>query len=170
MGRKKLTGVEREPSGKVSRSQPAGVSKADLLRLVRAEPKYGTQAGMANLAKEITDDQYEQARHVARIIRDYQAALLIKGVGSPSAEQGRAGAPIDPQTAAGTAEAERQTRAIERYDRLRDRLLWRGKAICDATLKFSTDQHCEWREKEWAKVGLSQLVEDARGGNRRRGA
>ena len=165
-GRKRAIGIMRTPKGRLSR---AGVvdtpTRAQILRVVSSDPRYGTLAGQACLAREITEAEYDMSITVAITVADYHRALQIAGLASPAAEAGRAGAKSDPDTEAGQAEAKRHQRAIARYDRMRETLLLRGKSIFDATVDFCTERPCDWQRRMWAKVGLTQLVENARGKN-----
>ncbi len=169
-GRKRTIGIVRTPGGRPSRAGgEAPPSRAQILRVVSSDPRYGTLAGLACLAREITEAEYDMAKTVAATVADYHRALQIAGIASPAAEEGRAGMKSDPDTEAGQAEAKRHQRAIARYDRMREALLLRGKSIFDATVDFCTDIPCDWQRRTWAKVGLTQLVEAARGKNVARG-
>lgn len=163
MGRKK-SDRERTPSGQLSRAQASlPQTRANVLRVAAFDQRFASPAGHAFISGELSASQYERAQEVAGIMAAYHKAIGVKGIASPSVEQGRGAAPVDPDTDAGRAEAERDAKAVRAFERLRDRLLWRGKAIFDATIKFCEGQHCDWQEREWAKVGLSQLAMDASG-------
>ena len=164
-GRKRAIGITRTPKGRPSRAGGEAPSRAQILRVVSSDPRYGTLAGLACLAREITEAEYDMAKNVAATVADYHRALQIAGIASPAAEAGRAGAKSDPDTEAGQAEARRHQRAIARYDRMREALLLRGKPIFDATIDFCTDRACDWQRRTWARVGLAQLVENSRGKN-----
>jgi hypothetical protein len=164
MGRGRKQGA-RTPTGQLSRAgQAAGATMAEALRAARIEPRFGSQAGIARMQGRLTEAQYEAARRVSATVADYRAALLISGVASPGMEVGRGAAPADPESDKGAHEARRHTAAVARYDRMRDRLALRGPAVAEATIKFATDEYCDWRATEWAKVGLDQLALDWRGG------
>ena len=166
-GRKRVVGVLREPNGRAQREDRP--TRAQVIRAVSAYPEYGSQAGLAFLAREITEAEYKQAKSVCEIVRNYRQALLISGVASPSAESGRGVTKADPDSPAGQAEAKWHARAVARYDRMRETLSARGAAVCSATIAFCTDEPCDWQRRMWARVGLAQLVDGDRAGGGRRG-
>lgn len=166
-GRKIAYDRERETSGRVSRQLPPSLAQA--ARLAGMNPMLGTPAGVACSMGQISRDEYQQALRVEETVMAYRRALQIKGVASPSPNASAQAAPVDPDTDEGQAEARRHRSAVVRYDAMSDALRLRGPAIADATIKFSIGETCTWQEREWAKVGLAQLVDNLRGGNRRRG-
>lgn len=163
-GRKRAAG-DREANGRLQRDSGGGApSRVQALRAASANPCYGSRPGLAYLEGRITQEQYDQAKSVAMICADYRRAIGIRDLASPGMEQGRGGAAADPDSDRGAREAKAHARAVARYDRMMERLDLRGPAVKAATLKFCADEHCEWAEIEWAKVGLSQLAADSRGG------
>ena len=161
-GRKRKIGL-REPSGKLQRHDGGGAapSRLTVLRAAAANAALGTQAGQAWLEGHITAQQHKQAERVAAIVTAYRAAICAHGIRSPGYEAGRGGAEADPESLAGAAEAERDTKAVERYQRVKDRLQRRSNAIWEATLDFSTDVYCDWSRRAMAIIGLGMLVDDA---------
>lgn len=161
-GRRKVAG-DRTGSGQLSRAAGAAVpSRAQAIRAASANPYFGSQAGRAFLEHRITETQLDQAKRVAAIVSAYRLAMQMRGVASPSMEQGRGGSAADPDSERGAQEARAHERAIARYDRMVERLDIRGAAVRDATLRFCIDEYCDWRALEWAKVGLDQLALDER--------
>lgn len=167
-GRKRAAyGTKREPNGQAQRVPP--VSLAQAARLAGVNPLYGTPAGMACAQGEITRDEYDQAVRIAEVEAAYREALQCKSVASPALGGGSGGKPVDPESAAGEREAQRHAKAIQRYDAICASLRFRGAAIERATFRFALGGYCTAQERGWARVGLQQLADDARCGNRRRG-
>ena len=153
----------REPNGRLQRDGGRGApSRVEALRAARADPRYGTPAGLACLEGRITDQQFEVYKRVAAIVASYRRAMGIRELASPGIEPGRGGATADPDSERGEREALEHGRAIARHDRMVERLSFRGPAVKAATLKFCADAHCDWAEIEWARVGLDQLAADWR--------
>lgn len=167
-GRKRAQNVRREPNGQAVRSMAP--TQAQIARAAFSRPELGTPYGLAHVAGNIDAKQYEMAKRVDRIVANYRRAILAKGIASPSVERAMGGGATDPDCAAGRDATMADIHAVERYSRLRDRLMMRGKAVCEATLDFCAGDYCDWQRVQWAYVGLAQLVADEAVGNRRQRA
>lgn len=172
MGRKRKIGVAREPNGREQREPQAEAAEAkrvlsQLLRQSR-DAQFGTAYGQMFVLREIDEHEFAQAKRVAGMLAAYRRALAgPKGLAGLPVERGAGGAPVDPETPEGIEEAERHKSAVHRYDAVCDRLRWRGQAVMQATVKLCGDEYLTWQEREWAKIGLGQLVLEAQGGRRK---
>jgi hypothetical protein len=161
-GRKRKAGL-REPGGRPQRSDAgSGPSRLMVLRAAASNAALGDQAGQAWLQKFITPQEYEQAKRLAGIIAAYRQAIGAAPVRSPDYEGRAKAAQADPDSIAGAEEAAREARAVERYQKIKDRLMRRRNDVWEATRDFCTDVYCDWYRRELAKTGLGVLVEDAR--------
>lgn len=169
-GRPYNENVAREPNGRASRRvDDARPSRAHVMRAAAMCPAFSSAAGLAFLARDITQSEFDQAESVAKIVAAYRRAMLIKGVASPSVEGGRASSPGDPDSVEGQAEARRHATAKARFARLSEILVAAGagrtsldaerdgQVILNATIRFSTETVIPSEQAEKAKMGLRAL-------------
>jgi len=171
-GRKRKIG-EREPSGRLQREPVSPVAE---LRRIRStilsqarDAALGTRYGLLYFEGQIDEASFDAAKRLDAATQAYHRAMRgPKGMAALGLDIGRAGAPTDPDSEEGEAEARRDEQACERYGIMLASLQSRGAAVRVATCKLIAGEYLDFQATQWAKTGLAQLASDMAGGRRGR--
>ena len=170
-GRNRKAGP-REPNGRLQREDVTPTAELRRLRTMMVatarDAALGTPYGLMYLAKEIGEGEYEAAKRLDAATQAFHRAMRgPKGMVAMGMDIGRAGAPIDPDSEEGLAEARRDAQACERYASMMASLQMRGRAIREATCALIAGEYLDCQAQGWARVGLGQLADDMAGGRRK---
>lgn len=140
-GRKRKEGL-RYPGGQI-RPEDTGPSPTSAKRLMiaslakMADPQWSTVSGIYFLTGKISQNQYEAARRFSTLLEAY--LMCLQGPRRPytsSGERGSLGAPVDVDTDAGEAEADRHIGIMQRYNDAHLALVSTGRMVEISVVKF----------------------------------